>query len=119
MPFVLKWLSFAKNFSGKTSRLRSSRIAVFPISQFCFLLPTADCQPPTYLLFQLVNFVFDRSVIAFGTFADEPDDLSYWLAQTPATRLAGIEYLRHQFYSYGTARSEFRRFFEIAEREPR
>jgi hypothetical protein len=65
------------------------------------------------------DFVLDRSVLAFGSFADEPDDLSYWLAQPPATRLAGIEFLRRQFYAYGTARSEFRRFLEIAEREPR
>ena len=66
-----------------------------------------------------MNFILDRSVFALGTFPDEPDDLSYWFAQTPATRIAGIEFLRHPFYAYGTARSEFRRFFEIAEREPR
>ena len=65
------------------------------------------------------NFVLDRSALALGTFADEPDDLSFWLAQTPAARLAGIEFLRHQFYAYGTARSELRRFFEIVERESR
>lgn len=63
------------------------------------------------------NFVLDRSAISFGSFADEPDDLSYWLAQTPETRLAGIEFLRRQFYSYGEARPEFRRFLEIADRE--
>ena len=65
------------------------------------------------------DFVLDRSVLTLGTFTEEPDDLSYWLAQPPATRLAGIEFLRRQFYNYGTARSELRRFFEIAEREPR
>ncbi len=65
------------------------------------------------------DFVLDRSALAIGSFADEPDDLSFWLAQTPETRLAGIEFLRRQFYSYGAARLELRRFLEIAEREPR
>jgi hypothetical protein len=50
-----------------------------------------------------------------GTFEDEPDDVDYWLSQTPEDRLAGIELLRQQFYPYGEARSEIRRFLEIAE----
>ena len=61
------------------------------------------------------GFVLDRTSLSVGSFADEPDDLAYWLAQTPETRLAGIEFLRHQFYAYGDARQEFRRFLEIAE----
>jgi hypothetical protein len=65
------------------------------------------------------EFVLDRSVLTIGSFVDEPDDLGYWLDQTPATRLAGIEFLRRQFYGYGTARPELRRFLEIAECEPR
>jgi hypothetical protein len=64
------------------------------------------------------DFVLDRSALSFGTFADEPDDLSYWLAQTPQTRLAGIEFLRRQFYAYGSARPELRRILEIVERPP-
>jgi hypothetical protein len=65
------------------------------------------------------DFVLDRSSLAIGSFADEPDDLSYWLEQTPETRLAGIEFLRRQFYSYGAAGPELRRFLEIAERPRR
>ena len=57
----------------------------------------------------------DASVISVGSFSDEPDDLAYWLSQRPEDRLAGIEFLRQQFYSYGKARSELRRFFEVAE----
>ena len=57
----------------------------------------------------------DRSVFSVGTLGDEPDDLAYWLRQTPAERLAGIEFLRRQFYAYGKARPEFRRLLEIAE----
>jgi hypothetical protein len=60
-------------------------------------------------------FEFDRSAITIGSSADEPDDLKYWLAQAPADRIAGIEFLRRQFYPYGEARQELRRFFEIAE----
>jgi hypothetical protein len=63
------------------------------------------------------EFVLDRSVLAFGSFTDEPDDLSYWLAQSAEKRLAGIEFLRRQFYAYGVARPELRRFLEIAQRE--
>jgi len=62
------------------------------------------------------DFVLDRSSLTVGSFDDEPDDLKYWLGQTPETRLAGIEFLRRQFYSYGEARQQFRRFLEIAER---
>jgi hypothetical protein len=50
-----------------------------------------------------------------GSFADEPDDLAYWLGRSPEDRLAGIEFLRQQFFSYGEARQELRRFLEIAE----
>jgi hypothetical protein len=63
------------------------------------------------------DFVLDRSALTIGSFADEPDDLSYWLNQPPGTRLAGIEFLRHQFFAYGTARPELRRFLEIVECE--
>ena len=57
----------------------------------------------------------DRTAVSIGTFADEPDDLAYWRNQTPTDRLAGIEFLRRQFFSYGKARPEFRRLLEIAE----
>jgi hypothetical protein len=53
--------------------------------------------------------------ISVGTFEDEPDDLAYWLSQSPEDRLAGIELLRQQFFPYGEARQELRRFLEIAE----
>lgn len=65
------------------------------------------------------DFVLDRSALAIGSFADAPDDLSYWLAQTPETRLAGIEFLRRQFYAYADARLELRRVLEIVERPRR
>ncbi|MDO8545187.1 MAG: hypothetical protein Q7S40_32505 [Opitutaceae bacterium] len=65
------------------------------------------------------GFGLDRTAVTIGSFEDEPDDLAYWLKQTPETRLAGIEFLRRQFYSYGEARSEFRRFLEIAQRPRR
>ena len=61
------------------------------------------------------DFVLDRSALSVGSFADEPDDLVYWLAQTPETRLAGIEFLRRQCFKYGNARQEFHRFLEVAE----
>jgi hypothetical protein len=65
------------------------------------------------------RFALNRTAVSFGTFEDEPDDVAYWLKQSPETRLAGIEFLRQQFYSYGEARRELRRFLEIAERAPR
>ncbi len=65
------------------------------------------------------EFVLNRSVLEIGSFDDEPDDLTYWLGQTPETRLAGVEFLRRQFFSYGEARQELRRFLEITERSPR
>lgn len=65
------------------------------------------------------GFALDRSALTVGSFDDEPDDLAYWLSQSPETRLAGIEFLRRQFFSYDEARPEFRRFLEIAQRPPR
>lgn len=67
----------------------------------------------------MAGFEFDRSALVIGSLDKEPDDVEYWLKQTVETRLAGIEFLRHQFYSYGEARQEFRRFLEIAERPRR
>jgi len=58
------------------------------------------------------DFVLDRSSVAIGSIDDEPDDLAYWLRQSPETRIAGIEFLRRQFFSYGEARPEFCRFLE-------
>jgi hypothetical protein len=60
----------------------------------------------------------DQGVISVGSFEDEPDDLGYWLAKSPEERLAAIEYLRQQFFTYGEARQEFRRFLEVAEFTP-
>jgi hypothetical protein len=53
--------------------------------------------------------------ISIGSFEDEPDDLAYWLQQPPEERLAAIEFLRQQFFAYGEARQELRRFFEVTE----
>jgi len=53
--------------------------------------------------------------LSVGSFEDEPDDLAYWLEQPAEDRLAAIEHLRQQFFSYGEARQEFRRFLEVAE----
>ena len=65
------------------------------------------------------RFALDRSALTIGSFDDEPDDVRYWLRQTPETRLAGIEFLRQQFFSYGEARPQLRRFLEIAQRPRR
>lgn len=58
----------------------------------------------------------DRTAVSVGTFADEPDDLAWWLSRPPEERIAGIEFLRRQFFAYGKARPEFRRLLEVAER---
>ncbi len=57
----------------------------------------------------------DRSAFSVGSLTDEPDDLAYWLSQKPEDRLAGIEFLRQQFFSYAEARQQLRRFFEAVE----
>ena len=57
----------------------------------------------------------NASTFSIGSYEDEPDDLAYWLGQSPEDRLAGIEFLRQQFFSYGEARQELRRFLEVVE----
>lgn len=61
------------------------------------------------------DFQLDRSRVVIGSVGEEPDDLAFWLEQPAGTRLAGIEFLRRQFYAYGGSRPEFRRFLEIAQ----
>jgi hypothetical protein len=62
------------------------------------------------------GFKLDRSQLSIGSLDQEPDDLAFWLQQSPGVRLAGIEFLRRQFYNYGEAGPEFRRLLEIAQR---
>jgi hypothetical protein len=52
-----------------------------------------------------------------GSFEDAPDDRAYWLSKPPEDRIEAVEFILRQFYSYGKAEQEFRRFFEIVERE--
>ncbi|HUG10315.1 MAG TPA: hypothetical protein VMM36_04840 [Opitutaceae bacterium] len=61
------------------------------------------------------SHVMEKSHIAIGSFEDEPDDVAYWLLHTPEERLAAMEHLRRQFFSYEEPRPELRRFLEIAE----
>lgn len=60
-------------------------------------------------------FRMERSHLEFGSLEEESDDLSYWRKQTPSIRLAGIEFLRRQFYTYGESGLEFRRLLEITQ----
>jgi len=57
----------------------------------------------------------DRSAFSVGSLADEPDDLGYWLSQKPEDRLAGIEFLRRQFYGDGACNMQIQRYFEVVE----
>ena len=59
----------------------------------------------------------ERDKISIGSVTDDYDDLSYWLSKSPEERIEGVEFLRRQFYSYGEAEQEFRRFLEVTERE--
>jgi hypothetical protein len=61
------------------------------------------------------TLTLDRTAFSVGTLDDEPDDLAFWRAQPPENRLAGIEFLRQQFFAHGKARPELRRILEVAE----
>jgi hypothetical protein len=60
----------------------------------------------------------DRSAFSVGSFNDEPDDLAFWLGKTPGERLAGIEFLRQQFYGYREGELKMEKFFEVVEFKP-
>ena len=51
--------------------------------------------------------------------AESGRDIARDQNKTARRRVAGIEFLRRQFYAYGAARSELHRVLETAEREPR
>jgi hypothetical protein len=57
----------------------------------------------------------DRSAFSVGTLADEPDDVAFWLSQKPEDRLAGIEFLRRQFYGDMTCEAKMEPYFEVAD----
>ncbi len=57
----------------------------------------------------------DRAAFSVGSFADEPDDLAYWLSQTPEDRLAGVEFLRRQQYGDAAIDGDIFKFIEITE----
>ena len=54
---------------------------------------------------------------SIGSFDDEPDDISFWLNKSAEERIEAVEFLRRQFYPYGKAEQEFRRFLEITDRK--
>ena len=56
----------------------------------------------------------DRKAIVVGTF-DDDDAPRYWHRQTPAERLAALEYLRQVMYGYDPATDRLQRVLEVAE----
>jgi hypothetical protein len=56
----------------------------------------------------------DRKAIVVGTF-DDDDARRYWRSQTPAERLAALEYLRQVMYGYDPATDRLQRVLEVVE----
>lgn len=58
---------------------------------------------------------FARDVVSIGTLNEEPNDRAFWLSRSAEERIAGVEFLCRQFYSYASAEPEFRRFVEVVD----
>lgn len=65
------------------------------------------------------NRDFAKAIVSVGTHDEAPDDRAYWLSRSAEERIAGVEFLGRQFYSYASAEPELRRFLEVVERAGR
>lgn len=64
------------------------------------------------------DFHLDKSVFSVVNLHDPPDDLAYWLTQTPEARLRAGEFIRQMVYGYDPATIRLQRVFEVGELEP-
>lgn len=62
---------------------------------------------------------FAKEVVSVGTHDEGLDDRAYWLSRSAEERIAGVEFLCRQFYSYASAEPELRRVLEVVERAGR
>lgn len=60
-------------------------------------------------------FQLDRTAFSIGRLEDKSDEVTFWRRQPAERRMAGIEFLRRQFYRYGDLGPEFCRLLEIAQ----
>lgn len=59
----------------------------------------------------------DKSVVKLAKLTDPPDDLEYWLTQTPQARLAAVELMRQIAYGYDPATERLQRVLSLAPQE--
>jgi hypothetical protein len=58
----------------------------------------------------------NKSVIVIADLDDPPDDLAYWLTQSPAKRLAALEQMRQIVYGYDPLTTRLQRVLAVVER---
>jgi hypothetical protein len=61
------------------------------------------------------EFRLDKTAFSIVNLHDPPDDLAYWLTQTPETRLRAGEFIRQMVYGYDPATVRLQRVFEVGE----
>jgi len=57
----------------------------------------------------------DKSAFSVANLHDPPDDLTYWLTQTPEARVLAGEFIRQMAYGYDPATIRLQRVFEVVE----
>jgi hypothetical protein len=58
------------------------------------------------------EFRLDKRAFSIVNMHDSPDDLAYWLTQTPDARLRAGEFIRQMVYGYDPATIRLQRVFE-------
>jgi hypothetical protein len=59
----------------------------------------------------------DRGALTISSLTEPSDEKAYWLARTPAERLAALEWMRQVIYGYDPLTTRLQRFFEVVERK--
>ncbi len=54
-------------------------------------------------------FAIDKTALSLSSLDEEGDEKAYWLARTPAKRLAAMELMRQILYGYDPATTRLQR----------
>lgn len=58
----------------------------------------------------------DKTRVVITSLEESTDEKTYWLAKSPAERMAAIEIMRHIIYGYDQSSTRLQRVFTITQR---
>jgi hypothetical protein len=73
----------------------------------------SPCLLYTYAMSLQDSLRLNRTAFSTGRLHDTPDDRTYWLAQTPLSRLKAVEIMRQAIYGYNPSTTRLQRILTI------